>query len=80
MAETPGSMPCLRASSRMLWLHNSAGRPANYWVEHVEMTPIDAIVATTAETLGQRVRLLTGDPDDLGALTASMTNVTVVAV
>ena len=41
---------------------------------------IDAIVATTAETLGQHVRLLTGDPDDLGALTASMTNVTVVAV
>ena len=31
---------------------------------------IDAIVATTAESLGQRVGLLTGDPDDLRALTA----------
>jgi predicted nucleic acid-binding protein len=41
---------------------------------------IDAIVAVTAETLGTRVRLLTGDPDDLNALTADMANVTVVPV
>lgn len=41
---------------------------------------IDAIVAATAEKLGQHVRLLTGDPDDLGVLTASMTNVAVVAI
>lgn len=41
---------------------------------------VDAIVAATAEKLGTRVRLLTGDPDDLGALTADMGNVTVVAI
>jgi predicted nucleic acid-binding protein len=41
---------------------------------------IDAIVAVTAETLGTRVRLLTGDPDDLNALTADMANVMVVAI
>ncbi|MGH9055735.1 MAG: type II toxin-antitoxin system VapC family toxin [Acidimicrobiales bacterium] len=41
---------------------------------------IDALVAVTAETLGARVRLLTGDPDDLNALTADMTNVTIVPI
>jgi predicted nucleic acid-binding protein len=41
---------------------------------------IDAIVAVTAETLGTRVRLLTGDPDDLEALTADMANVTVIPI
>lgn len=41
---------------------------------------VDAIVAATAEKLGTRVRLLTGDPDDLGALTADMRKVTVVAI
>ena len=41
---------------------------------------VDAIVAVTAATLGSRVRLLTGDPDDLTALTADMPNVTVVPV
>jgi len=30
--------------------------------------------------LGARVRLLTGDPDDMYALTAGMANVTVVAI
>ena len=43
-------------------------------------TAVDAIVAATAEKLGTRVRLLTGDPDDLGALTADMRKVTVVAI
>ncbi len=41
---------------------------------------VDAIVAVTAATLGSRVRLLTGDPDDLNALTADMPNVTVVPI
>ncbi len=41
---------------------------------------IDALVAVTAETLGGRVRLLTGDPDDLNALTADMANVTIVPI
>jgi hypothetical protein len=41
---------------------------------------IDAIVAVTAQTLGNRVRLLTGDPDDLEALTSDMANVTVVPI
>lgn len=41
---------------------------------------IDAIVAVTAEALGTRVRLLTGDPDDLTALTAEMANVSVVPI
>ena len=40
----------------------------------------DAIVAVTATGLGARVRLLTGDPDDLNALTAGMPNVTVVPI
>jgi predicted nucleic acid-binding protein len=40
---------------------------------------IDAIVAVTAEVLG-RVRLLTGDPDDLNALTTDMPNVTVISI
>jgi predicted nucleic acid-binding protein len=41
---------------------------------------IDAIVAVTAEKLGTRVRLLTGDPDDLEVLTADMANVTVIPI
>lgn len=31
---------------------------------------VDAIIAVTAESVGTRVRLLTGDPHDLNALTA----------
>jgi len=41
---------------------------------------VDAIVAVTAAGLGARVRLLTGDPDDMRALTAGMANVTVVPI
>ncbi|HBW20253.1 MAG TPA: hypothetical protein DEH11_15205 [Actinobacteria bacterium] len=41
---------------------------------------VDAIVAVTASGLGQRVRILTSDPDDLRALTAEMDGVSVVAV
>ncbi len=41
---------------------------------------VDAIVAVSAEALGARVRLLTGDPSDLRALTSSMSNVTVVPI
>jgi len=41
---------------------------------------VDAIVAVGAQTLGERVRLLTGDPDDLNALAADMSNVTVVPI
>lgn len=41
---------------------------------------VDAIVAVSAQALGERVRLITGDPDDLTALTAGMANVTIVAV
>ena len=40
----------------------------------------DAIVAVTARGLGQRVRILTSDPDDLRALTAGMSGVSVVGV
>ena len=41
---------------------------------------IDAIVAVSAQLLGTRVRLLTADADDLGVLTADMSNVTVVPI
>jgi predicted nucleic acid-binding protein len=41
---------------------------------------IDAIIAVTAQNLGRRVRLVTGDPNDLNALTADMANVTVVPI
>ena len=41
---------------------------------------VDAIVAVTAASLGAKVRLLTGDPEDLHALTADMANVTVVPI
>jgi hypothetical protein len=41
---------------------------------------VDAIVAVTASGLGQKVRILTSDPDDLRALTADMDGVSVVAV
>jgi PIN domain len=39
---------------------------------------VDAIVAVTANEAGRHVRLLTGDPVDLRALTADMPDVTVV--
>jgi predicted nucleic acid-binding protein len=41
---------------------------------------IDAIVAVTAESVGRRVRLLTGDPDDLAILTADMKSVSIVPI
>jgi len=41
---------------------------------------IDAVVAVTAHGLGHRVRLLTGDPRDLRALTADMAGVIVVPI
>jgi predicted nucleic acid-binding protein len=41
---------------------------------------VDAIVAVTADGLGIPVRLLTGDPADLRALTAEMDYVTIVAI
>lgn len=41
---------------------------------------IDAVVAVGAAGLGLPVRLLTGDPDDLRALTADMPGVTVVTI
>jgi predicted nucleic acid-binding protein len=41
---------------------------------------VDAIVAVTAERAGERVRLLTGDADDLNALTDLMPGVAVVPV
>ncbi len=41
---------------------------------------VDAIVAVTAASLGGKVRLLTGDPEDLSVLTAGMANVTVVPI
>ncbi len=41
---------------------------------------IDAIIAVTAESLRRRVRLLTGDPDDLAALTADMENVSIAPI
>jgi len=41
---------------------------------------VDAIVAVTAGGLGQKVRILTSDPDDLWALTADMDGVSLVAV
>lgn len=41
---------------------------------------VDAVVAVTAHQAGVRVRLLTGDPGDLRALTADMPCVTVVPI
>jgi predicted nucleic acid-binding protein len=41
---------------------------------------VDAIVAVTANATGSRVRLLTGDPGDLRALTTDMAGVTVVPI
>jgi predicted nucleic acid-binding protein len=41
---------------------------------------VDAIVAVTAQSVGRRVRLLTGDPTDPRALTTEMTDVTVVPI
>jgi predicted nucleic acid-binding protein len=41
---------------------------------------IDAIIAVTAQRAGARVRLLTGDPVDLHALTTEMDGVTIVAI
>lgn len=41
---------------------------------------VDAIVAVTANGAGVRVRLLTGDPVDLRALTTDMIGVTVVPI
>jgi predicted nucleic acid-binding protein len=41
---------------------------------------IDAIVAVTAERAGKRVRLLTGDPDDLRILTDGMPGVAVMPI
>jgi predicted nucleic acid-binding protein len=41
---------------------------------------VDAVVAVSAEHLGVRVRLLTGDPGNLRALTSEMADVTVVAI
>jgi hypothetical protein len=41
---------------------------------------VDAIVAVTASGVGQKVRIVTSDPDDLRALTAEMDGVTVVGV
>jgi predicted nucleic acid-binding protein len=41
---------------------------------------VDAIVAVTAAGLGRNVRILTGDVDDLTALTADMKNVSVVPI
>jgi len=40
----------------------------------------DAIIAVTADRAGSRIRLLTGDPDDLRALTTYMAGVTVVPI
>lgn len=41
---------------------------------------IDAIIAVTARRAGNRVRLLTGDPDDLSALAEQMVGVIVVPI
>jgi hypothetical protein len=41
---------------------------------------VDAIVAVTAQSVGRLVRLLTGDPADLRALTTDMTEVTIVPI
>jgi predicted nucleic acid-binding protein len=39
---------------------------------------VDAIVAVTAQAVGRRVRILTGDSGDLRALTAEMEGVSVI--
>ena len=41
---------------------------------------VDAIVAVTSNAAGSRVRLLTGDPGDLRALTTDMADITVVPI
>ncbi len=41
---------------------------------------VDAIVAVNAGRAGSRVRLLTGDPDDMRALTGGIGGVTVVPI
>jgi predicted nucleic acid-binding protein len=58
-----------------------AGRAAGELLGRVRRDDaVDAIVAVTSEQVGLRVRLLTGDPVDLRALTADMRNVTVVPI
>lgn len=55
------------------------GRAAGELLGRLNRTDIaDAIIAVTADRAGGRVRLLTGDPHDLRALTADMAGVTVV--
>jgi predicted nucleic acid-binding protein len=59
----------------------SLGRAAGELLGHVRRDDtVDAIVAVTAQAVGGRVRLLTGDPGDLGALTADMSGVTIVPI
>jgi predicted nucleic acid-binding protein len=41
---------------------------------------VDSVVAVSAQSVGRLVRLLTGDPADLRALTADMPDVTVVPI
>ena len=57
------------------------GRAAGeLWGQISRNDTVDAIVAVTAASLGGKVRLLTGDPEDLSVLTADMANVTVVSI
>jgi predicted nucleic acid-binding protein len=57
------------------------GRAAGELLRHTQRNDtVDAIVAVTADAAGSRVRLLTGDSDDLRALTTDMAGVAVVPV
>ena len=57
------------------------GRTAGELLGHTQRDDtVDAIVAVTADGLDKPVRLLTGDPVDLRALTSDMPGVTVIAI
>ena len=56
------------------------GRAAGELLGRTRRDSVDAILAVAANAAGSRVRLLTGDVDDLRALTAEMAGVTVVQV
>ena len=71
----------LLAGVKQDWISPELGRAAGELLGRTQRDDtVDAIVAVTADSAGSRVRLLTGDPDDLGALTTDMAGVTVVSV
>jgi hypothetical protein len=69
------------AGTEQLPVTPELGRAAGELLGHTRReSTVDAIIAVTASGLGARVRLLTGDPDDMNALTVGMANVTAVPI